>query len=129
MSLEGILIALGLTVLVALWVGLPLLRRETTTSAPITPLERQRERLTIYYSRVLRNIHDLEEDFATGKLSDADYQQERELWTQRGIAVLKALDETQLLTETQTDDASIDTAIDSQIEAAVNAYRQEKASV
>lgn len=129
MSLEGILIALGLTVLVALWVGLPLLRRETTTSTPITPLERQRERLTIYYSRVLRNIHDLDEDFATGKLSDADYQQERELWTQRGIAVLKALDETQLLTETQTDDASIDTAIDSQIEAAVNAYRQEKASV
>jgi hypothetical protein len=129
MSLEGILIAVVLTGLVGLWVGLPLLRRETASGTQTTLLERQRERLTIYYARILRNMQDLDEDFTTGKLSDTDYRQEREMWAQRGIAVLKALDESQLLTETQADDASIDTAIDSRIEAAINAYRQEQPSL
>lgn len=93
MSLPGLAAALLLAALVVLWIALPLLRRpDRETVAATDSASRQRERLLLYYSRVLRNIHDLDEDFATGKLDEAEYQQEREAWAQRGVAALQALD-------------------------------------
>jgi hypothetical protein len=133
MSLEGILAGLVLTLLVGSWVALPLLRQSGSKMGDAggnvletTPVERQRERLTIYYGRVLRNLHDLDEDFSTGKLNDSDYHSEREGWVQRGVLVLKALDElnvANLVADAKADDASIDAAIDDRIELAVSAYR------
>jgi hypothetical protein len=146
MSLPGLAIALMLAFVVVLWIGLPLLRREEPNNTDVVDARnRQQERLTLYYSRVLRNIHDLDEDFATGKLDEAEYQQEREAWTQRGVAALQALDTLtqknpppQISTEahaaevnnspmtfddTGLDDAALDASIEAAIEAAVRKQR------
>jgi hypothetical protein len=116
MSIEGLIALLVLAALFALWIGLPLIRREKERLLPVeSPVERQRERLNIYYSRVLRNIHDLDEDHATGKLNDDEYTREREVWVERGVAVLKRLDEldaTHLVAEESADDSTIDAAIE-----------------
>jgi hypothetical protein len=116
MSIEGLIALLVLAALFALWIGLPLIRRERERLLTVeSPVERQRERLNIYYSRVLRNIHDLDEDHATGKLNDDEYTREREVWVERGVAVLKRLDEldaTHLVAEESADDSTIDAAIE-----------------
>lgn len=125
MSIEGLIALLLLAAVFGLWVGLPYVRRDRQRVLQIdSPVERQRERLNIYYSRVLRNIHDLDEDHATGKLNDDEYTREREVWVERGVAVLKRLDEldaAHLVAEESADDSSIDAAI----EEAVRRVRQE----
>jgi hypothetical protein len=125
MSPEGILAGLGLILATLIYIGAPLLRRTPMGSEQTLRQEKQRERLLLVYERVLRNLRDLDEDFATGKMPPQDYQTEREVWMQRGIQVLKALDgldANQMVTDS-VDIEQIDTAIDTQIEAAVAAYR------
>jgi len=57
-------------------------------------------------------------------MMDDDYALEREEWVQRGIQVLKALDNLQTHSiTTVTDDAAVDEAI----EAAIRAYRKSPA--
>lgn len=125
MSLPGLLMGLVIVVGVLLFVASPLLQRSRAATTDELLIEKQRERLLVVYERVLGNIRDLDEDFTTLKISDEDYAAERELWVQRGIQVLKTLDEVDarhsITTSVMTDD--IDRAIDTRIEAAVAAYR------
>lgn len=132
MSIEGLLVALILSAGVLLIIGIPLLR-DTRGADPDAALrEKQRERLLVYYERVLRNVRDLDEDHALGKLDDAEYQHERELWAQRGVQALKALDAlndqkpptAHGLKRTAPDDAAVDHAIDEAIETAVRRARE-----
>jgi hypothetical protein len=124
-SIGGLLLALLLTTVALVWIGLPLLRRAPSESAADVLAQKQRERLLVYYERVMTNIRDLDEDHATGKLADTDYRSERELWVERGVQVLKALDgETSVQpAPTAPEDAAVDAAIDEAIEAAIAAYR------
>ena len=128
MSIEGLIAAVFITLLVVLLVVLPLVgrgQRKTTDALQ----ERQRERLLVYYVRVLVNIRDLDEDHALGKLADAEYQQEREVWAARGVQVLKALDtlaDQPMISPTAADDSAIDLAIDDAIEAAVRDVRRSR---
>lgn len=125
MSIPGLLMGLVLVLGIAVIVLAPLLRRESQDTSSEARMQKQRERLLVVYERVLTNIRDLDEDHNTGKMPTDDYQQERELWVQRGIEALKALDglpSEQLVTGTDETEA-IDTAIDQRIEAAVAAYR------
>jgi hypothetical protein len=139
MSGEGVLIALILIGVVLLLVLAPLFRRAPVDAAAL--LDRQRERLQIYYERALRNIRDLDEDRALGKLDEAEYQAERAYWAERGVLALKALDRLATLNPggqdaaddvaiapTSTDDAAIDQAIDAAIEAAVRRARERTAA-
>jgi hypothetical protein len=126
MSIQGLLFALLLALFVLAWIVMPLLQR-SNKSADDQLLEKQRERLLYYYERVLRNIHDLDEDHALGKIDESEYTREREEWTERGVQVLQALDtitEKEVIAETPADDASVDHAIDDAIEAAIQTYRQ-----
>lgn len=126
MSLEGLIIALTLLVLVSLWNAAPLFQSGQQGDAAST--QRQRERLLVHYERVLSSIRDLEEDHATGKIQSVDYAQEREQSVQRGIQILMALDQlggrtpAPRKTETRAN-AEIERSVDRQIEAAVAAYR------
>lgn len=89
MSLAGLLAALLLTVLALIIVAYPLLRRQASTSARhSSPRD-----LETSYRRVLINIRDLDEDFATGKLDARSYRDERETWVGRGIELLRQIDE------------------------------------
>jgi hypothetical protein len=130
MSIQGLLFAILLALFVIAWIVMPLLQRRGK-SADDPLLEKQRERLLYYYERVLRNIHDLDEDHALGKIDEGEYGREREEWAERGVQVLQALD---TITEKEVgfriaetpadDDASVDHAIDDAIEAAIQTYRQ-----
>jgi len=121
-----LLIALVMVALAGLYIGLPLLRHDDRATVDSALLQKQGERLLVYYERVLTNIRDLDEDHAAGKITDQEYQTERESWMQRGIEVLKALDHlhhTSILPATPPDDAAIDQAVDEAIETAVAARR------
>ncbi|MFN8376236.1 MAG: hypothetical protein U0694_29610 [Anaerolineae bacterium] len=128
MSAQGLLFALILIGTVALWVFSPLVteppkRRDSFHGQGAIP--RQREQLSELYEQALRNILDLDDDYATGKTSGIDYQRERERWTQRAISLLKALDslDAQSIMAPETpEDAEVDDAI----EAAIAAYRSKQ---
>lgn len=123
MSIAGLLISLLLAAIAIAIVARPLLRSRRGGQQENASRQQQREQLRTYYERVLTNIRDLDEDFSTGKLSGADHQQEREVWLQRGIILLRALDE---LDKEQRPPSSASEAdsIDRAIEAAVAAYRE-----
>lgn len=129
MSIEGLVIAVFIALLVLLLVALPFLSRGRQKTVDALQ-EKQRERLLVYYERVLRNIRDLDEDHALGKIADDEYQQERELWAARGVQVLKALDTlaggAPMITPPTADDAAIDLAIDNAIETAVRDVRRSR---
>jgi hypothetical protein len=120
MSIEGLLVSLVVVVIVGLWIAAPLLRRETAQSVADLKRQQSTERWQIYYERTLRNIRDLDEDHTMGKINTEDYELDRELWVQRGMAALQRLDE---LDDT-LDESATDEAIDDSIESAVAAYRE-----
>jgi hypothetical protein len=126
MSIEGVVLGFIILSIVALVVALPLLRRDAPFDQQAMQVARQRERAQLYYERVLRNLRDLDEDHALGKLDDASYGQEREAWAQRGVQVLKALDSLEagsLIAAKDADDAQIDRSLDDAVEAAIAEYR------
>jgi hypothetical protein len=128
MSVIGLTLSLGIAAVLIGWLVLPLIQRQSDTIDVLTAEARQRERLTVYYDRVLRNIHDLDEDYATGKLNPEQYRADREEWVYRGTQVLRALDEldTQhLIAPAQADPAAIDEMIDHSVEDAVARHRNQ----
>lgn len=120
MSILGLLVSLLLAIIAIAIVAQPLLGA-ARGSKDAEPDER-RDRVSVYYERVLTNIRDLDEDLATGKISHADHGREREVWVARGITLLRLLD--QLPAEQRAADEASD--IDALIEAAVAAYREGK---
>lgn len=127
MSIEGIVVSLVILLLTAAAVVLPLWRGRGQAAAEGALLQKQRERLLVYYERVLTNIRDLDEDHATGKIAPDDHAQEREIWVQRGVQVLRALDDLHshsIIQGAVKDTAAADEAIDAAIEASIKAYRQ-----
>ncbi len=120
MSIPGLVIALFIAFSFLLVLALPFMERPAHAGADdkaanFADVERQRERLKLYYERVLRNIHDLDEDHTTGKLNDVEYRAERERWVKRGVAALKAvetLDVQNLIAPPTADVAALDAAID-----------------
>lgn len=131
MSTEGLLASLIVTVLVIVWVAMPLFRKDRGSASDVLLVQKQRERLLVYYERVLTNIRDLDEDHSTGKMSTEDYETERESWVQQGIQILKALDQIQdkhISAPRVSDRAAIDRAADDAIEAAIASYKQKARS-
>ncbi|HEX2907291.1 MAG TPA: hypothetical protein VHO69_10555 [Phototrophicaceae bacterium] len=127
MSIEGLMVSLVIFLAAVAFVASPFFQRSTSRyNADANVLQKQRERLGMYYERVLTNIRDLDEDFSTGKMQEADYQAEREEWVQRGIQVLKALDEIdqQHLLVPDADQEALDHAIDDAIERAIAQHRR-----
>lgn len=131
MSAAGLALSILLVLAFAVWVALPFIQRAAGDSpGGDRVVARQRERLQVYYQRVLRNLHDLDEDHATGKLNTDEYTVERARWVQRGVEALRTLetlDAQHLVAPAQADAAAIDEAIDRAIEAAVNSHRQQSA--
>jgi hypothetical protein len=127
MSIEGLLFGLALATGVVVLIALPLLRREAPSSEQSDALiDKQRERLLLFYERILRNVRDLDEDFALGKIEASEYQRDREGMMERGVQILKALEtlpEHEMIPETPVEDSAVDRAIDDAIETAIQSYR------
>jgi cytochrome c-type biogenesis protein CcmI len=115
MSIPGLLIALVLSLIALAIVLHPLLRPARREPTVESGRRQQLDRLEIYYERVLTNIRDLDEDNSTGKINEDDYRTEREVWVQRGIRLLRALD------QLEGEDAE---GIERAIKEAVAAYRE-----
>jgi len=122
MSITGLILSLALVAIVTLIVIYPFVRPSKRATTNIS-LQQQYDRIQAYYDRVLTNIRDLDEDYATGKINEADYNEEREVWVYRGIRLLRVQDQLDedhsLVASTHTDVGDIDHAI----EDAIRAYR------
>ncbi|GAB1421712.1 hypothetical protein MASR2M15_18940 [Anaerolineales bacterium] len=128
MSLTGILFGIALIILSGIYVLAPLFSKKGAEQSLKGEIEKQKQRALNYYERVIINIRDLDEDKSTGKIHQQEYTQDREIWVQRGISVLKIMDELnqqQSLTPAGTaSEAEIDAAIEKAIEKALNAAKK-----
>ncbi len=123
MSIAGLAIALFLVLVALIAVAYPFWRPAGVKVEADANLRRQRERVRRYYERVLVNIRDLDEDYLTEKLSEADFQAERAVWVNRGVRLLKVQDSLDAQ-HSLVDDGAVDAEeIDKAIETAVRAYR------
>ncbi len=123
MSILGLIVSLVMFVIAMIIVARPLLRPSRTHLEIETNIERQRDRLRIYYERVLTNIRDLDEDYNTGKIGEADYREEREVWVHRGIRLLRVQDSLDAK-HSLVSPADAAEEIDRAIETAISAYRE-----
>lgn len=124
MSILGLIVSFGLFTVALVVVAHPLLRSRSGSDQDDARLGRQRDRVQVYYERVLTNIRDLDEDSSTGKINEADYHEEREVWVRRGIRLLRMRDQLDarqsLVSGREADFEDIDAAI----EAAISSYRE-----
>jgi hypothetical protein len=94
MSIGGVFLLLAFIVGVGTLVIWPLLTQRESGAPPETPqhaltaLQAQREAILIA-------LRDLDFDYQTGKLIEADYQAQRDLLMERGAVVLREIDAVQ----------------------------------
>ncbi len=117
MSIAGLLFSMLLAIIAVAIVARPLMLSRGGAQGDAR-LQQQREQLRTAYERVLTNIRDLDEDCATGKISEEDRRPEREFWARRGVQLLRDLDEID-----RTSNALDADRVDRAIEAAVAARR------
>ena len=131
MSALGLTVSLVLAGIGVAWIVFPLLKRDLGSAADNrTPFKKEHEQLTHQYELVISTIRELDEDHSTGKIQPDEYAHERPLWTQRGVKILKQLDQLEaehpsLQSAARTPD---DQAIDDAIEAAISRYLDEPVS-
>ncbi|GAB4568912.1 MAG: hypothetical protein Kow0077_00540 [Anaerolineae bacterium] len=122
-------VIVALTLLVVAW---PFITSGREKARENGQLSSELEQLLFEREAILDAIRNLDFDYETGKLTEEDYQLERESWVQRGVEVLKAIDvlqqesaENGAGTSTGTAGAVVpDEDLDAQIEAAVAARRR-----
>lgn len=113
----------------AAFVLIPLARARRHIAPKITELQRQRDALLVYYHQVTSTLRDLDDDAQAGKLDMAAYEEEREKWMQRGVAVLQALEEFEKRTSPATHDNNVAyDSVDDIIEDAVAKYLKSHAA-
>lgn len=117
MSIYGILFGVALLIVILAALALPWRRAAVSAHA----INRQRERALAYYERVLTNIRDLDDDYATGKIAQDEYTAEREWWSERGMRLLQLFDELDqqhsLTDDEDADDARIDAIIEQTLQS------------
>ncbi len=86
------LVVIVLALVVLGFVAAPLLRSDAAESERVVSAESEAVELQSRHAMLLGALGDLEEDQATGKLSDEDYEQLREQLTSQAVEVLKKID-------------------------------------
>jgi len=127
MSIGGLIFAVVLFAIVLALVMIPLMRSSQLSVGAFE--RRQRQQALAYYERVLRNLRDLDDDHSTGKISTEEYESERELWMGRGVQVLQALNDGEVVVDhtepaNRRNAAELDAAVE---EAIARASQQESA--
>jgi hypothetical protein len=117
MDIGSIFLILGLLVLVAIFVGRPLLEER---SAELGQQEHELSTLLAERDRLLTALEELDFDNSLGKIPEEDYPAQRAALVQRGVAILRSLDEIQA--ESYPDD-------EMRIDAALAARRAEMAAL
>ena len=131
MDIVVALVGLAIAVILVVYIAQPLIIK---TRVKIATQESPRDKLLVERDALYATIRDLDLDFQTGKLVEADYRAVREKYTARGVEILKELDalgaDRRLRLKPETADRSRRqaAAID-EIEAAVQARRKIKSQV
>jgi hypothetical protein len=72
----------------------PLLRAENAPAAREAAVASEHRDLLAQREMLLASLRDLEDDYATTKISDEDYESHKQQLSQQAVGVLKRLDET-----------------------------------
>ena len=130
MSVEGLIITVGMLVLGLVGVTLPFMRgREKVGDARALRIQQTRDALVTSNERVLGTIRDLDEDHRLGKINEADYQAERNYWADYGVKLLQLLegDMSQFVGEEAATEEEVvqvaDGELDQAVEEAIRNYR------
>ncbi len=124
MGIGTILIGAALFIIVALYTASPLFETRRPAIAPLSheqTLERER-------AAIVRTIRELDLDYRTGKLNEADYKGLREAQVQRGAETLRELDEMSRNTEVNTE-ATADAEAQLQAKVDVDAEAESEAQM
>ena len=98
MDIVVALVGLAIAVIVVAYIAQPLIvRTRVKTAAQESP----RDKLLAERDALYTTIRDLDFDFQTGKLLEADYRVMREKYTARGVEILKELDALALIWQLQ----------------------------
>jgi hypothetical protein len=89
----GAACAAALAAAAAAWTPAPLFRADAAQAERVSRLLSRLSDLQSEREMALSALRDLEDDRATGKLSEADYAALKARFTERAVAVLKELDE------------------------------------
>jgi hypothetical protein len=89
MDIGSILIGLALALLVAAYIGRPILVK---SGRVVTVEDRRLSELQAQRDRILNRVQELDMDFAMGKVLESDYRLERQGLIMQGAEVLKAID-------------------------------------
>jgi hypothetical protein len=98
MSFSGIFLLLAFLMsigIIVLWplISHPAKPNPTTSSSVVTMAQAQSSQLQVQLKAILAALHELDSDHQTGKLTDSDYQFQREALVQRGIDTLTQIDD------------------------------------
>ena len=89
----GVLCAALLAAAATVWILAPLFRADAAQAERASQLLSRLSDLQSEREMALSALRDLEDDRATGKVSDADYEALKARFTERAVEVLKKLDE------------------------------------
>jgi hypothetical protein len=89
MDIGSILMGLALALLVAVYIGRPILQK---TGQTVSGEDRRLSELQAQRDRILNRLQELDMDFAMGKLLEQDYRSERDALMVQGAEILKAID-------------------------------------
>ena len=127
MGLGTLIMAVALAIVAGVIIALPLFERKTPALAAPTRLEQ----LEAERTASVKAIRELDEDFRTGKIGEADYAALRPALVQRGANALRELDISAQSASEQvwrSAPGAQDNDLDTQIEAQVLALRKRTAA-
>jgi hypothetical protein len=82
-----------LAIAVATWVVAPFFRPDALETERVARALSAEEDLHTRYTMTVAALRDLDEDRATGKVGDADYDAQRSLLSSRAVDLMKQLDD------------------------------------
>lgn len=106
MDLGSIFLILALLLLVGLFVSRPLIEKgaveDRTAAQPEDPTDHERSSLLAERDRLLNALQELEFDYTLGKIPVEDFPAQRKTLLEQGAAVLRRLDELQVMADGPT---------------------------
>lgn len=110
MDIGSIFLILGLLLLVALFIGQPLMKRNATL---VSVVEHEYSTLLAERDRIINTLQELDFDHTLGKIPEEVYPSQRALLLQQGAAVLREIDEYHGESDQENIQIRIEAAIDS----------------
>jgi 3-hydroxyacyl-CoA dehydrogenase len=120
MDIGSFIVGLAIAIVAFAFVAKPLFTHE---GVRVTQEDRRLSQLQANRERLLRSLQELETDFAVGKITQDDYQEQRAQYVAEGAATLREIDEI----TGSFEELSQARDLDAEIEAAVEQLRTKDA--